>query len=607
MKKETIVTTISNEELPKSECRKIRGIYYKIGDLKVENSGDCYKINDKFYKAKTGYIVYDHRINEYVIKKMNVIVEDGVIGIVDNEPILGSFSMTPGDPVNCVLDYKGTKYSCISDEIFEDQNTFLEDLRTGEFVHRNSINANFFVEPVVVSNGIKANLPYDSTGRTQMHSAVYDKFYKPNYSAAVEEYGPSLRDLTFGIEFETTKGFIPQRITDRLGLMSLRDGSVPGLEYVTVPLQGLKGMQTVLDSLKQLRKRTAYDHSCSMHIHIGNLPRTESFMVALMRILYMVQDEMFDMFPIYKRNNYGVKRKPYTKAFSYQDTVFNFDRVITKENVSANFGKLYNFLSMGEPYANRGNNIDEVKSHPSDPRGNGKWNIKTRYYWVNLIPLLFGNKQTVEFRIHTPTYDDSKVMNFLLLCTSIINYVKDRETAILKDPDSLRGLTLYSIVCDANRKTDKNGRLAEELHNYTRRRRDSMYSQTKDGNIIGDEDAFNYMSHIGWGKNKPVKKSIPLKYKSRRIGGNFIDEARIQNAAQDRINQLLNGMDQQEAPQPGVGIREQIDNAPVFFNNPVLDIPDKPQPIRVVPAGMAHINFDDEEGEDEDVPDMNWD
>ena len=52
---ENKVTTVSGLLEDRSNCRKIKGEYYLKGDYKVENSGDCYFINSKYYKGNTGY------------------------------------------------------------------------------------------------------------------------------------------------------------------------------------------------------------------------------------------------------------------------------------------------------------------------------------------------------------------------------------------------------------------------------------------------------------------------------------------------------------------------------------------------------------------------
>ena len=67
------ITTIKGEELPISQTKKFPNGYYKIGDINVENSGDCYKINDKFYRFETGQIIFNHSTKKYQLITNDVI------------------------------------------------------------------------------------------------------------------------------------------------------------------------------------------------------------------------------------------------------------------------------------------------------------------------------------------------------------------------------------------------------------------------------------------------------------------------------------------------------------------------------------------------------
>jgi len=82
MSKEKIVTTINNEELPITKCRKFEGGYYKIGENNTENSGDCYLIDSKYYRMETGQIVFDHETKEYV----DFLSEMFEVNILDRNP-----------------------------------------------------------------------------------------------------------------------------------------------------------------------------------------------------------------------------------------------------------------------------------------------------------------------------------------------------------------------------------------------------------------------------------------------------------------------------------------------------------------------------------------
>jgi len=59
---------------------------------------------------------------------------------------------------------------------------------------------------------------------------------------------------TFGLEYETSVGIIPEDICFRDGLIPLRDGSISGNEYSTVVMAGNDGFNLLHQQLKTLRK-----------------------------------------------------------------------------------------------------------------------------------------------------------------------------------------------------------------------------------------------------------------------------------------------------------------------------------------------------------------
>lgn len=484
MIEEKLVTTINNEKVKREDSRYIDGDYYKIGDINIENSGDCYKINGRYRRVSTGHIVFDNTIKQYVLKSNNYIYENQVIGFDENnKPIFGDFSDAYGEVVN--FKYKGSNYFAINEEIFKNNLHFKEYIKNNIFVERNSIDAINFNKIPNCDPYYKNGLPYNCSKVLNKKIDKYNSFLEKNYySENVTILSQNLKDLTFGVEFETNKGFIPDNICDKNGLIPLRDGSVQGLEYVTIPLQGKRGIKTLLNSLKQLKKRTTYDKDCSLHFHIGNIPRTEEFMLALFKTLCYTQDEMFELFPLYKKYNFGYKRKHYTKPFSLKETIFNMDSEINKDNIKKNFNILFQYLSMGIPYDRFENDLSKVNHHPSDPDDNRKWQVRSRYHYINMIPLLFGNKKTIEFRIHNPTYNENKVINYLLLCCSIINFVKENTDKILKNSICLRDINFYEIFYS----TLTNEYLIESISNYINTRKDIIYSENKNENIFIEED-----------------------------------------------------------------------------------------------------------------------
>ena len=522
-----IVTTINGEKLPKKQTRYISGNYYKIGDNKVKDSGDCYFINDKYYRIDTGYIIYDHRVGEYVVFNKDQYITKGIVDFDEEDnPIFGGFSIR-NDTDIIEINIEGTRYILLNEDIVKKTKLYLEDLRTGIYENRYSLPSHSFVLPVVCDRDYKNTLPYDCREILKSRQGLFEgAFEEKDISYTIKQYAPYLRDLTFGFEFETNKGVIPKRICKKLGLIALRDGSIDGLEYVTIPLQGASGIQAVIESLQQLNKRTTYDNSCSLHLHIGNIPRTEEFILALFKTLCFVQDDIFSLFPLYKKYNFGYKRKHYTKPFDLNKTLLLMDNKIDETNIKENFNILFEYLSNGIPYSNYNNDLRYVESHPSDPNGTSKWNIRSRYMAHNIIPLIFGNKQTVEFRIHTPTYDIDKVMYFLFLCGSIVNFAKKYTNKILSNPKFLRNINLNNIIY----KVGLPSSLENSLTRYIADRTNFAHHKNAMSKIHFNEDdyqvSYDRIDWLGDNKKRPKVLTFSNEYNSTVVEENLADQLR---------------------------------------------------------------------------------
>ena len=431
------VITIKNEELNISKTRKFSTGYYKVGDINIENSGDCYKIDNKFYRFETGQVVFNNSIKEYQLINNNIIY-----GLIEDDK-LGYFNKDERNKIPVIFK-TGIKSFAINEEVLKNNLNYREQLSTGNFVHISLISSNNFNEIIKPDENYKKSLPYDSKGITDTYSYIYNSLYNSDLNIYSKKLGEFLEELTFGLEFETTKGFIPERITKKLGLIPLRDGSISGLEYVTVPLKEGKGVQTVVDICKELKKRTSFDNSCALHLHIGNIPRTPEFILAFLKISSNFQNNIFELFPLYKKYNMGIKNKNYSKPYDLFNIFNSLDPIIDSNNINKNFSVLIkNLTSNKKSFLDYNNNIDEIKSHPADPQDNQKWNISTRYFFYNFIPLIFGNKQTIEFRIHTPTFDYYRVLMFLLFNSILIKFTKKYQLEILKDPNFLKKLNVY--------------------------------------------------------------------------------------------------------------------------------------------------------------------
>lgn len=506
------VQTIKGEELPISKVKKFPNGYYKVGDENVENSGDCYKINDKFYRFETGQLVFNNSTNKYQLSSNDV-----VYGLVGNNKF-GYFNRTEPDKIPLILE-NGEKSFSINEEILKSNLNFREEMSTGNFVHISRLSAKQFTKITPPRNEYKTSLPYDSKGITARHSDLFERFYDSKVNRNCDSVAEIIKGLSFGLEFETIAGFIPERITKKLGLIPLRDGSISGLEYVTVPFTGRKGVQAIVDICKTLNERTEFNNSCSFHLHIGNVPRTPEFILAFLKVSSFVQNDIYSMFPLYKQYNMGIKNKNYSKPYDMFDIFNKLDSVIDKSNINKNFDVLFKFLASNKAsFADYRNDLGNVESHPLDPSGNQKWNVNTRYFLHNFIPLIFGNKQTVEFRVHTPTFDYYKIIMFLIMNSVLINTAIKYEKEILQDPlffDKIKfsgesKLNLSNLIYFYRRnnvKDDNGAYILNSLSRYVSSRRQKAESLTSQGAIDFEESKIRIERELDFDSNRVLTES----------------------------------------------------------------------------------------------------
>lgn len=504
--KEKFVVTINNETLPISKTRKYDSGFYKIGDKKIKDSGDCYLMdNGSYYRIDTTQIVWDYSSNEYSFSK------DLTFGIIDNNLNKGYFKKDINSIIVEMED--GYRIYALNKLIIEKNYSFREKLSDGNFYHISRMKAYDFIKKSPPTSEYKTSLPYDSKDILEQNIMNYEKYYTPSFTLNNEEsINKLIQDLSFGLEFETVAGQIPKNIHNRLGLIPLRDGSISGLEYVTIPLSGVKGICNVIESVKELKYRTDYNDTCSMHLHIGNIPRTPEFITAFFKLTLALQDEIFSMFNLYKKYNFRYKNKNYSAPFNTYDILSKLDPVITKDNLIKNFNVIFTELSEGHSlssYGDRGD-LSQVSHHPKDPTGQQKWNIHSRYHIHNFVPLLFGNKKTIEFRIHTPTYDVNKIMFFMFINSILVNFTKLNFERILQQNEKYN---LTDIISEYSEQNNINFGFYINIINYINDRKKFVEDKNRKGDIYFKESDFNCVREFDTKQSNSSKtKNIFAKY-----------------------------------------------------------------------------------------------
>ena len=213
---------------------------------------------------------------------------------------------------------------------------------------------------------------------------------------------------TFGLEFETSMGYIPQEICFRDGLIPLRDGSISGIEYSTVVLKGNRGLNLLKQQLDTLKEYTKFNKECALHIHMGGYPVDPIYIFALYSLWYAVERELENREYVprmtFHTSAYKANGKDYCNKLSGR--VSTFEQLFEKATGKKYLGSL-------------------VQPHPADIEKKAKWNIKARYYGLNLINMLcYKGPKTVEFRFLRPSFNYRKITLWLYILNAVLKYAE---------------------------------------------------------------------------------------------------------------------------------------------------------------------------------------
>lgn len=499
-------------------ARLIHGEYYIVGE-------SCFKMdNGRYYRINSGKIYYNHTTKVWQRNR------DGLLyGILNSNehgiPVVGYFEPTentvgvsyksPSDSLNPYLRLepriavrevgaigleKGEKQPeknkfklkvetsnifleesshnpkyCISRQLAEEVG-FIESISDGTYYYKDNLTKDDFK---VISRKGKAKyniqgLPYNIADNNEFGNNIKEAYSESSHESNKldEDLFKIIGDKSFGLEIETSLGHIPKHLLKHTGLVPLRDGSIRGLEYTTVPLEGLKGISTLRSIFQEVNKRCETDEQCSLHIHFGKFPCTKKSVTSLYTLCYRLQNELFEIVPPYKRDlrYFANKRgnegrlkdhcKPLPGLALNTQNIFK-EGVDTNSEINNEFGKIFQFLAEGTKEDKNFN--FESRRHPRE--GTAKWNWESRYYHVNLIPLLFSNSRTVEFRLHQSTIHYSVMMHWLLICSSILNYAEKYQDKILRSREKITLMDVLSPIKEVNPK------IFETLSNYIYYRR----------------------------------------------------------------------------------------------------------------------------------------
>lgn len=229
---------------------------------------------------------------------------------------------------------------------------------------------------------------------------------------------------TFGLEFETAGGFLPQHRLYELGLIPLRDGSISGIEFSTVVLQGNMGLNLLKQQVDSLNACTIFDKDCSLHIHFGNFKLNGDVLLAVNNLFA----------------NCGMAN--YLPELTFATHKYKTN---TEKNYCEFNDRFRSFSDMYYGIVGRNFYGDFFQPHPRDLSGTRKWNIKTRYKAVNFVnALCYDGPKTIEYRMLRPTYNFNKILGWLFIFGALIKYAE--QNLAQKNTYYRSGVSLTHII-----------------------------------------------------------------------------------------------------------------------------------------------------------------
>lgn len=532
------IVTFDGSVAQKSECRFIKGDYYKIGNPSIKDSGQCFKLlnnttgESKYYRINSGYVEFDHEQNEYVLKNQENLIQ----GYVDKKGTIGFF--TPNQFKNV---YVQTEASLTGHTGVPSTGTPCIDAETAEgFADFHSLVDGFYyyLNPNYSEEEIKLEKAYHEKyrRRTSTRKILYNKF-EESYNAAesnmfkymIDTFEESpidttekanqidnlLGGLSFGYECETNSGRVPEKELYLNGVLPLRDGSINGHEYTSIPLRSSKGVQAMINFFNVAKDYCGVDQSCSLHFHIGNvfkglsLQERKELMIAIYMLYYQLQGEIWEIVPPYKRSNDYFKTKrdfkdhcqPLRTLGLMHNRIINREGEIDEKELERSFADLFRFLNDGRPACSDYN----IKTRTHHKAGAAKWNITSRYYALNLYNAAFSKSDTVEFRAYSGTVNPDKAVSLLLISAAIIRFAKENTREILAHKNKYN---LEDIVyCYTDNFGQEEGNkfyefVAQYLINFIRERKSKFLNAFFADDLYANEFKDDYKFSFSWAKQK---------------------------------------------------------------------------------------------------------
>lgn len=421
MSENKLVKDYSGVLVPKKTARSISGKYYTIGT-------SCFLMEDgQWYRIDSPKLAYDSYNKKYVLVSSTPLTE----GIINEKGDRGYFPNSI-DFINSYQRRGESRSDKIMTEDIAIKCGYVECIGDGNFYKKSLLTSDdlktWFIKKDIPKS--ERSSDYNLESNPDKKRELIEKYEKSKFpiSISARKLAKYLGDFTFGAEFEIINGWVPRRIRSEYGLKALKDGSLrhdngEGIELVTMPMRGAKGIQTIIDVCKELSKRAVVNNYCSLHYHFGNVRRDKIYVLSTYKLVGMLQDELKKYFPFSRFNSIKPDGKVYCKALEklpidYKGILSSPNEEVFKAKVIQEFNHIYKWLNNGKALAEEFappsisrelkvidgkkmfcdswlKNVYTTKLVNHAVTGQ-KWQKESRYYIVNFLNLFFNTIGTIE-------------------------------------------------------------------------------------------------------------------------------------------------------------------------------------------------------------------
>jgi len=243
------------------------------------------------------------------------------------------------------------------------------------------------------------------------------------------------KKYSFGIELETSGGYVPDYIAKDLNMSCVFDGSIRdnngnkgvGGEYVTGVLRGDNGLRHLYKITNELSKRCSINNTCSVHVHLGGLDFNKELIVMLWKINQLLEAELYSMMPKSRMSREHCRGMKHIK-FDFNKKDMSYTMLIDKY-----YDQIFKIISLGKSPSKT---VNKKYNHPAGHSCG--YDTKTpRYWWINFVPAMFNLKgedsYTIEYRMHSASLNFTKIKNWILIVKGITHVAENHKNFIINN------------------------------------------------------------------------------------------------------------------------------------------------------------------------------